>query len=273
MLSSLYGQEIKVGDTTGIIYHDFEPDVLLEVKYNPGVKQLQEDSIDVNFDGIQDLRFVTSIGGSDLKFHSMRLEILNDNIEACRSPSNYCTNILRVNKTCECDVPGIISYDWYHYDEWSDFASITSWYPTAGEADCWFDFRNITGYVPFRYLLASDTLKGWVEIQFNLMLEENWLKIKNFGIEGNLTSVSNPLNDRSINVYPNPAYDEIFLVSKTDHKQDLILNIFDSHGRLIKSRQIIEDKNSIDISSLNAGVYFLRIEKDNHIYTQKLVKL
>jgi len=75
-----------------------------------------------------------------------------------------------------------------------------------------------------------------------------------------------------IRVYPNPVISE--LQFSTDHFQSPIehINIYDITGRLILNSSFLTP-NSINVSSLKAGIYFLEIRSGNERAMQKFVKM
>ncbi|GAB4201555.1 MAG: hypothetical protein Fur0023_06220 [Bacteroidia bacterium] len=85
---------------------------------------------------------------------------------------------------------------------------------------------------------------------------------------GLVTSV-NAINNHNVymTLYPNPAKDFISVTTGNAIKN---ITISDITGKLILS---LSDSNVADISQLNAGVYFIRVETDNHqIFVSKFVK-
>ncbi len=75
------------------------------------------------------------------------------------------------------------------------------------------------------------------------------------------------LNQSSYFVYPNPAKDILNIsVYKAAN-----LTISDYAGRIIMSKQITEQDSQINISALSAGIYILRIDDNQNIYSQKLI--
>lgn len=82
-----------------------------------------------------------------------------------------------------------------------------------------------------------------------------------------LISVTDLNND--ISVYPNPIKDVINITSShSDH-----LKIIDLHGKVIKSFQVYPTlSNTVDLTSLNPGIYFLLSSKKSITIT-KLIKL
>lgn len=73
-------------------------------------------------------------------------------------------------------------------------------------------------------------------------------------------------NSESISIYPNPATD-VLNVSGVEGVTSLVIN--DINGRTIKT---VNDASSINVSDLNAGVYFINITTDNGNVTKKFMK-
>jgi len=86
--------------------------------------------------------------------------------------------------------------------------------------------------------------------------------------EEEILGIDETLADTLI-VYPNPAHDTLFL-SYSETIENAIYIIYDSNGRRVTSKIISE--NSIDVSALAAGAYFLRIVDDGILKTQKFIK-
>lgn len=81
------------------------------------------------------------------------------------------------------------------------------------------------------------------------------LGIKNFQME-------------SINVYPNPAKDELYLVG--NFKSFFGIQIMDCFGRIVNPKMITSSK--IDISTLSPGIYYLIFYEKGYQYTGKFIK-
>ena len=81
-----------------------------------------------------------------------------------------------------------------------------------------------------------------------------WLWCRIAGWEG--TGVKNISKETSVNIFPNPVKNKLILKSK-----DAVLKteIIDITGKIVKVQNIFNDKNEIDVSKLNPGIYFLRI--------------
>ncbi len=75
-------------------------------------------------------------------------------------------------------------------------------------------------------------------------------------------------NNSGIVIYPNPA-DNYITVYGLDSASDL--KIIDMSGRVIYSNPQFNDGN-IDVSNLASGVYFVKIQKESHNETFKIIK-
>ncbi|PLX11129.1 MAG: hypothetical protein C0594_04005, partial [Marinilabiliales bacterium] len=71
---------------------------------------------------------------------------------------------------------------------------------------------------------------------------------------------------QDFNVYPNPAYNIINIECQSSNNNVEIYNIL---GSLIYTAT---NKKAIDISSFSEGVYIIRIESNNHSFTQQFIK-
>lgn len=75
------------------------------------------------------------------------------------------------------------------------------------------------------------------------------------------------LNTNSVRLYPNPVNDKLFI--KSDNAIDSI-TIYNVNGQIIKQTEIFS--NGLDVSGLNAGLYFINIKSDNRENIKKFIK-
>jgi hypothetical protein len=78
------------------------------------------------------------------------------------------------------------------------------------------------------------------------------------------------------NVYPNPASDVVTLEFELSQVSDLSLNVYDASGRLVLkeafgSQASGESRRTLDISSLQAGIYTYQLIADKKAVTKKLI--
>jgi len=83
------------------------------------------------------------------------------------------------------------------------------------------------------------------------------------GIQSNETK-------NGLDIYPNPTSEQFYIDANTNEK--LILNLYDVNGRQVLSKTV-NDKSSIDVTSLNQGVYSMTIKTANRVIHKKLVIL
>lgn len=63
---------------------------------------------------------------------------------------------------------------------------------------------------------------------------------------------------QAITFYPNPATDNIYVETKNIGSNNSYLEIINLHGQMVERKEISEAKQSIDISKLDSGIYFVR---------------
>ena len=75
------------------------------------------------------------------------------------------------------------------------------------------------------------------------------------------------LSTNSVKLYPNPVNDKLFIKSYNAIDSITIYNV---SGQIIKQTEIFS--NGIDVSGLNAGLYFINIKSDNRENIKKFIK-
>ena len=78
-----------------------------------------------------------------------------------------------------------------------------------------------------------------------------------------------------ISAYPNPTSDFLELRIETEDfdYNNVVYQISDSNGRLIKSGNILDFQTVVSMQNLSSGVYFLEVRtKNNTVKTFKIVK-
>lgn len=80
------------------------------------------------------------------------------------------------------------------------------------------------------------------------------------------------LNSQSVfKTYPNPAQDELFILTRTPNEKTEI-TISDLTGNILIRENTESNKNMIDISALRCGIYFVMIENVKSKQISKLIK-
>lgn len=84
--------------------------------------------------------------------------------------------------------------------------------------------------------------------------------------------VSTYLNNNYFKIYPNPASTVLQIVNES---QDLInaVAIYNNMGQCVLSLSMFDCKNTIDISNLPSGVYFIRLKSNRAEQVSKFIKI
>lgn len=76
---------------------------------------------------------------------------------------------------------------------------------------------------------------------------------------------------QNISIFPNPASSRLSIDISKEPAQNTKLIISNINGQAIHTQQITEPKTEIDISSLSAGIYIVKLQSAKEAVTQKLV--
>lgn len=89
----------------------------------------------------------------------------------------------------------------------------------------------------------------------------------------NLRLIGNNENDNTnatnnFSIYPNPTKEQFSLTHNYDITQgNITLTVYDIMGRIMLTETVISKKQTINTSSLKAGVYLINLMQNNHILT------
>jgi hypothetical protein len=88
-----------------------------------------------------------------------------------------------------------------------------------------------------------------------------------------INSIEENATPNAIKIYPNPAQDFVIITSNQLIKSNTVVSVYDITGKLI-SEDVSESNNNfkLNVSTLNAGVYFIQVKNDDGIFTQKFIK-
>ena len=73
-------------------------------------------------------------------------------------------------------------------------------------------------------------------------------------------------------VYPNPANDVLYISSAEEEGEDIEIMIYDVRGQMVQKVSLIAGNEEIDISNLDKGVYLIKIQVDDEVFTKKIIK-
>ncbi|MDR1222097.1 MAG: T9SS type A sorting domain-containing protein [Tannerella sp.] len=259
-LSPLSFDDNDVAEITWISWGDFSVDdyTLHEVYYNidatavMGGEELQAQMrTTVNNNGNQIVQTVTGqVYGMEIErvtvidvldeygsYHRLEGEGTDDTYERLATYNEYGELLRRYNKESWIDEEQTYKYD-YVYDRERDNQN--------RPAKTTYSYKN-------DYILDYQT--SWEETY------DTWTTVT-------LPSGIQETAKSAVSVYPNPAVENISL-SGISGKANIVLS--DVNGRMLLNRSINE-KETISVSHLPAGVYFIRIQTNEGISTTKLIK-
>ena len=87
------------------------------------------------------------------------------------------------------------------------------------------------------------------------------------------TSFVQDINDSEvINVYPQPAIDNLNIDIKLSNNDVNRLDLYDIRGKVLLSTVVNQNSNnvSLDVSGLNSGIYFVKVQSKDNLYTKKV---
>ncbi|RLD50142.1 MAG: hypothetical protein DRI94_09435, partial [Bacteroidetes bacterium] len=90
---------------------------------------------------------------------------------------------------------------------------------------------------------------------------------KNKTISAGINAVE---NENALSVYPNPATDETNVDLSSFNNSQVDLTIIDITGKTVTAFNM-KDNNTIDVSNLKSGVYFIKVSDMKHSETAKLI--
>ncbi len=92
---------------------------------------------------------------------------------------------------------------------------------------------------------------------------DSWFIKANFIYTEDCTLGISSQDANLFSIHPNPAKNELFLISKNT-TGNLKVKIFNIEGKLLSAQNLeFENQTSINVSNLKSGIYFLNIEDEN----------
>ena len=81
------------------------------------------------------------------------------------------------------------------------------------------------------------------------------------------------LAENNFNIYPNPVNDRLYIETQT-LTQTLAIEVYDVYGRIqnLSNSETQKLGNSIDVSNLNSGVYFVKVVTEKGEVVKRFVK-
>jgi hypothetical protein len=86
-----------------------------------------------------------------------------------------------------------------------------------------------------------------------------------------IQGIENTNSDLKCMIYPNPAQDYVFVKMNTDNSKSIKLSLFDYTGRILFSKETLDENQIINLNAYNPGVYFIKVENGNENFTRKII--
>ncbi|MEN8927250.1 MAG: S8 family serine peptidase [Flavobacteriales bacterium] len=113
-----------------------------------------------------------------------------------------------------------------------------------------------------------------IKVRINATTGTGWssdIAIDDFGIDDHVSIEENDLN-KYISIYPNPSAGEFNMSISDPNISKANIEVFDMYGRLILTKNMNSSTNTFDLSEFATGVYTVKINANNQITTQRIVK-
>lgn len=125
-------------------------------------------------------------------------------------------------------------------------------------------------------LLVSGMVSGQYNITLGSIEDLNGNILDQVTLSFTYTSNTGPYQEgHHLNVYPNPATDQIFIKTDRPEKQKTVMALYDVHGFPVVYQEILicpgEDIHGIKTNTLSPGIYFLSIRNKEESFTQKII--
>ncbi len=140
----------------------------------------------------------------------------------------------------------------------------------------WTDPDNDVTIDPTNFFRNIDISDGSITLYVPVDTEELyeahalWGEIPDANIiEGTPTSF-NSISELELSFYPNPVKD--VLTIKGEQLENAVVSIYNIAGSLVYSETIGSSVSQLNIASLNAGVYIVKVEADNAVVETRIVK-
>lgn len=123
----------------------------------------------------------------------------------------------------------------------------------------------------------SDYLGQQITYRFQLVSDnyvtEDGFYVDDINVEVFPLSTANTIDNsiNSITVYPNPS-SGIVHINTLNNVDALSLSVYSLEGKLIKKQVLNKQQNTIDISTLESGMYFINLKSDKATKTIKIIK-
>ena len=132
-------------------------------------------------------------------------------------------------------------------------------------ASFWQAVPNLTNQQVIDYVKQSADRFSNPDNEYGYGIPDFQLALNNFLLTTNQTTSSN------FNIFPNPTQGQISFRFSNDFS-DVKLFIYNDLGQLVLENDAIKSEESINLGSINSGIYFYKITSDNVVQVGKIIK-
>lgn len=265
--------QFSVAGVSGLYYSDVVPDTIIDPNINSNGSHYPPDKMfefDMNQDGTNDVRikshFLLSNGYYE---RTVLVNCINPSFTIAYNSTdstynNYLTywmvrNILKKYSTNDTVhktnfIPVSSCYLAFYLAQTGSYASSNQW------VDANDNFFGV------RYINTGDTLYGWVKVNVGSL---NSCTVKEYSLGNNYVGINEITRQNSFSISPNPAINNIYIESVFNNDDIIVSNIFDVTGKIVHETHDL--KKAIQISNLNNGLYFIRIETKSEVVVKKII--
>jgi hypothetical protein len=94
--------------------------------------------------------------------------------------------------------------------------------------------------------------------------------LDDFHVSSAPLAINNISDNDNITIYLQPVTNTLNIDIKRNNKEINKLQLFDIKGCLLLSQSINQDNISLDVSGFDSGIYFVKVQSKNHLYTKKV---
>ena len=137
------------------------------------------------------------------------------------------------------------------------------------------DGRKWTGIARVNAAGNSTTVKNYRAFDNNPFNGINYYRLKQFDADGkfeySLVKSISFSKAYSIIVAPNPAKDFINISTTKNQSTILSIQLVDVSGKILKTVLLADNKLKLNLAGIAKGLYFIKVEDDNNVQTQKII--
>lgn len=111
-----------------------------------------------------------------------------------------------------------------------------------------------------------------VRIYNRALSGEEVSEISSHNFDCSTLAVNEQGNNREIDLYPNPT-EGILTIESKEVPRNWSVEVYDAPGKLIQAGKLEVKNGTIDLTGINPGIYFIRIETEKGAFTNRIIKM